>query len=298
MLNPRPILLSLLLGSESHGQGAMTARALLASCALFGLRGNAVRVALARAVAAGLLVTPRRGDYALGPQARPLADEVGRWRQLTAQLNTDWQPSHGWIAVHVGATGRSDRSALRARERAFGLLGLAEFERGLFVRPDNLAGGAQALRSRLHALLPDGTEPGTVFALRDVSASDLQRALSLWDGEALNTTYRATTADLAAWLDQADTLPLHQAAREAFVRGHAAIRQMVYDPLLPAPLVDADARARCLQTVARYDDAGNQIWRRFLAQIDAGAASANAHAGASTASTNISKNKILLETEA
>lgn len=259
--NPRTLILNLLLGAEANGDAALGVRELLAACALFHLPENAVRVALARAVTANLLVAPRRGCYALGPEARPLAQEVSRWRQAQG-LMTGWTGE--WIAVHVGATGRSDRTALRARERAFGLLGLAEFERGLYLRPDNLAGGAPALRARLLALLPPGTEAGTLFVLRGLAAADEQRARGLWDAAALDATYSDTTARLSAWLDDAHALPLDQAARESFEIGHNAIRQLMYDPLLPPPLIDAQARTRFMQAVARYDVAGQAVWQRFL----------------------------------
>lgn len=267
-LNPRLLILSLLLGAESQGTCTLGVRELLASCQLFGLPDNAVRVALARAVAAGLLATPRRGVYALGPQARPLADEVGRWHHLAGQL-VPW--SGQWLAVHVGATGRSDRPALRARERAFHLLGLAELERGLHLRPDNLAGGAAAFRARLQALLPAGTAAGTVFVLGELSAPDDEQARRLWDTAALDTRYRDTTAGLAAWLDRAAGLPLDRAARECFELGHAAIRQLVFDPLLPAPLVDDAARQRFIGTVTRFDHTGQAVWRHFLAATRDGA---------------------------
>ena len=259
--SPRSLILSLMLGAETRGSTELSVRELLAACALFGLPENTVRVALARAVTAGLLATPRRGCYALGPEARPLAHEVGRWRR-SAALMSSWTGE--WIAIHVGATGRSDRTALRARERAFGLLGFAEFERGLHLRPDNLTGGVEALRTRLQALLPPGTEAGTMFVLRALAVSDEQRARQLWDTATLDSTYRETTARLSAWLDSAHTLALHQAARESFEIGHDAIRQLMFDPLLPAPLVDAQARTRFMHAVAGYDDAGKAIWQRFL----------------------------------
>lgn len=262
--NPRALILRLLLGAETQGDGALEVRELLAACALFGLTANTVRVALARAVAAGLLVAPRRGAYALGPKAQPLADEVRRWRRLPAQV-VDWRG--GWVAVHVGAAGRSDRAALRARERAFGLLGLAEFERGLHLRPDNLAGSASALRQRLQALLPEGTDGGTVFALRDFDPVDDQRARGLWDTPALNATYLEGTARLSAWLDDARALPLESAAREVFELGDRAIRQLVFDPWLPAPLVDDAARRRFVAAVIRHDDVGQSIWRRYFAAV-------------------------------
>lgn len=262
--DPRSLVLSLILGAEARGDAALGVRELIAACALFDLPENNVRVALARAVAAGQLSTPRRGAYALSAQSRPLADEVGRWRSLEDQI-VEWRGD--WLAVHVGATGRSDRPALRARERAFGILGLAEFERGLHLRPDNLAGGVASLRERLAHLVPQGTELGTVFVLGGLAAADAQRAAALWDAAALNAHYRDGTVRLSAWLEGARALPLERAARESFELGHAAIRSLVFDPLLPAPLVDAAARSRFIKTVARFDDAGKAVWQRFLKRV-------------------------------
>lgn len=265
----RSLVVTLVLGAEGGPGPTLSVRELIESAALFGHAENAVRVAVARATAAGLLVAPSRGLYALGPAARPVADEVGRWRRIERQT-VDW--TGGWVAVHVGAIARGDRAALRARERAFGLLGLAELERGLHLRPDNLVGGVAALRERLDALMPDGAEPGTVFALRELSSADLARAGALWDGLALDAAYRDGTARLAAWLDDAHALPLERAARESWALGNDAIRRLVFDPLLPAPLVDTGARARYGATVARFDAAGKAIWRRFLAEVRATAA--------------------------
>lgn len=261
--DPRSLILSLLLGAERSGDTTLAVPELLAAAALFGLPENTVRVALTRAAAAGLLVAPARGRYALGPAARPLADAVLAWKRLPERL-VDWQGN--WLAVHVGAAGRSDRPALRARERAFGLLGLAEFERGLHLRPDNLAGGVEGLRTRLAALLPEGALPGTVFALGGLSAADAARAAGLWDSAALDAGYREGTTLLAAWLDAAPGLAPERAARESFELGGEAIRRLVFDPLLPAPLVDAEARARYVRTVERFDAAGQAIWHGFLAR--------------------------------
>lgn len=282
----RALVLNLLLGAEVRGEAELGVRELLAACALFGLPENTVRVALARAVAAGLLVTPRRGTYALGPAARAVADEVSGWRRIESSM-VAWDG--GWMAVHVGASGRSDRVASRARERAFGLLRLAEFERGLHLRPDNLVGGVDALRERLGHLLPEGTDTGTVFALRGLAPADDARARALWDRAVLDAGYRDTTARLAAWLDGARGLPLERAAREVFELGHAAIRRLVFDPLLPAPLVDAAARSRFVRTVARFDETGRAIWQRFLAGVraPAGRPTAPSHGASASAARSL-----------
>jgi phenylacetic acid degradation operon negative regulatory protein len=264
--HPRHLILNLLLGA---GGAALSARTAVAACALFGLRENSVRVALARLAASGLVAPAGRGSYRLGPQAAGLAADVGQWRGAVRRLG-DWHG--GWIAVHAppGAPAGSHatgRAARRTRERALGLLGLRELDRGLHLRPDNLAGGAAAVRERLARLGLDGGS--AAFAARDLDPARERRARALWDGAALNRGYRATRQRLERWLARADRLALADAARESFALGHDAIRQLVFDPLLPAPLVDADARHRFIDAVVRFDAAGQSIWTRFREETTA-----------------------------
>ena len=253
--NPRNLILNLLLGA---GGAPLSARSAVASCALFGIRENSVRVALVRLAASGLVEAAGRGAYRLGPGAATLAADVATWRGAEARLR-DW--NGGWIAVHAGPLGRSDRAALRIRDRAFGLLGLRELERGLHLRPDNLAGGVAAARERLFKL---GLErAAAVFVARDLDDPRELRARALWDGAALDRGYRETRRRLDDWLARADALELEVAARESFLLGNDAIRQLVFDPLLPSPLVDADERHRFIDAVVRFDAAGQSIWNRF-----------------------------------
>ena len=46
--------------------------------------------------------------------------------------------------------------------------------------------------------------------------------------------------------------------------GGAAIRQIVFDPILPAPLVDPRERRAFVETMCRFDEVGRQIWRRLF----------------------------------
>lgn len=255
-VNPRSLILNLLLAQDGE---PLSARDAVAACALFGISGNSVRVTLARLSAAGLIAAEGRGAYRLGPDAEGLAADVATWRHAEQRV-CDWRG--GWVAVHVGSLGRSDRVALRARDRALALLGLRELERGLFLRPDNLAGGVAAARERLCKL---GLErEATVFLAQDFDAGHEQRARALWDGAALDRIYRETRQRLEAWLERADGLEPDVAARESFLLGNEAIRQLVFDPLLPAPLVDVTARREFATSVRRFDEAGRRIWQRLV----------------------------------
>ena len=251
----RNLILNLLLASEARDQSA---RELIASCALFAIRENSVRVALVRLAADGLIEPAGRGAYRLGPRAASLADDVATWRTAEERVH-DW--TGGWIVVHVGALGRSNRVKLRARDRALAMLGLRELERGLYVRPDNLVGGVGEVRSRLDKLGLDAE--AAVFVARDFDAQRESRARQLWDGDALSQTYRSTRLELEQWRSRAASLDAETAAREAYLLGNDAIRLLVFDPLLPEPLVDVDARRALAAAVRSHDKVGRTLWQRL-----------------------------------
>jgi phenylacetic acid degradation operon negative regulatory protein len=216
-----------------------------------------------------------RGAYRLGPNAAELADDVSTWRAAESRVCA-W--SGAWIVVHCGALGRSDRSALGRRDRALALLGFRELDRGLFVRPDNFTGGVVAVRERLHKLGLDAA--AAVFLATAFDAAREARARALWDGRALTQSYRQTRQQLEKWLQHASALEPEVAARESFLLGSSAIRQLVFDPLLPDPLVDTAERRAFVDTVLRFDAAGHVIWRRLRlipAAGDAVGAAAPAH---------------------
>lgn len=258
--NARHFILDLLLAS--HGQ-PLTAREAVAACELFGIRENNVRVALARLSAEGLVVAAGRGSYELGPHARDLAGEVAGWRHVDQRLRP-W--SGAYVVVHVSVLGRSDRAALRRRERALAMLGFRELERGLFIRPDNIEQDLNALRQRLHTL---GLETAaTVFLASHFDAAREQGIHHCWDSAALNASYADGTRRLREWMQGADQLEADVAARESFLLGGQAIRQVVFDPLLPEPFVDTALRDEFFTTVRRFDALGHAIWQQLYASLN------------------------------
>lgn len=253
--NPKHLILNLLLAAEGE---AMSARDAINACALFGIRENSVRVALVRLSATGMIEAAGRGAYRLGPKAAQLASDVASWRTVEQRV-CEWRD--GWIAVHLGGLGRSDRVALRARDRALALSGLRELDPGLYVRPDNLVGGVAGVRERLYKLGLDAR--ASVFVARDFDSEREARARRLWDGRGINRGYRELRRRLERWLARADELEADVAAREAYLLGHEAIRQLVFDPLLPTPLVDVAERRAFLDVVLRFDRAGHLIWQQL-----------------------------------
>ncbi|RZL04094.1 MAG: PaaX family transcriptional regulator [Rubrivivax sp.] len=262
------LTLDLLLAAGSEH---LPVRHLLAAAALFGLPANNVRVALARLSADGMIESVGRGIYQLSASANELAADVATWRTASQRVRP-WQGGH--VTVHCGALGRSDRAALRHRDRALGMLGLRELERGLFVRPDNLQGDLEQLRRRLYTL---GLErEASVFIAGQFDTERERRIQQLWSGEELNQTYAQVQAQLADWTARAADLSIEEAARESYLLGRKAIRHVVFDPLLPEPLVDVSARDRFVKAVVAFDQLGHGIWRQFHAQVDAPAAASMA----------------------
>ncbi|HEX6591360.1 MAG TPA: PaaX family transcriptional regulator C-terminal domain-containing protein [Moraxellaceae bacterium] len=253
--NPRHLILKFLLGAEGE---AMSAREAVAACGLFGIRENSVRVALVRLAAAGMIEAAGRGAYRLGANATGLAEDVSTWRAAESRVR-DW--SGAWIAVYCGALSRSNRAALSRRDRALDMLGFREIDHECFVRPDNLVGGVAAVRERLYKLGLDSA--AAVFLATEFDAAREARVRELWDGAALTRSYRQTREQLERWLAQEGELERDVAARESFLMGSTAIRQLVFDPLLPDPLVDTAERRAFVDTVLRYDTRGHQIWRQL-----------------------------------
>lgn len=258
-VNPKHLVLDLLL---AVGEKALTAREAISAAALFGITENSLRVTLARLSASSLIEASERGAYRLGRAATNLADDVANWRTAEQRLRT-W---HGdYIAVHSAALARSDRAATRQRERALQMLGFRELLHGLHVRPNNLERDLDGVRQRLYALRLD--RRAAVF-LGSNFDSTLQLDLSqLWDRSALNTGYQTRRIELLEWLERAERLDIAQAARESFLLGGQAIRQIVYDPMLPEPLVDTAQRHAFIETVRQFDATGRTIWARFFGAI-------------------------------
>lgn len=248
------IVLELLTAADSH-QGSVAN--LVAAGEVLGIDEGNTRVALARLVAAGTLELAGRGEYRLGATTRALTEQVTSWRELEKQVRR-WDG--GWACVQLGDLGRTDRTALRRRERALRLHGFRELARGLTVRPDNLAGGIAQLRAQLVAL---GVE-APVFRATELDADTDERARSLWNADRLTAIYRQTTARIERFIVTMNELSPRIAAREAFLFGSDVLRMIMFDPRLPEPLVDVGARKALVDAMRRLDTLGRRLWAQLF----------------------------------
>lgn len=256
---PRSLILDLL---STLTQGTMPVAALVEAGALFDLAPGAVRVALARLLAAGRVERDERGRYRLGAAAAPIQSVVQGWRGLEGR-SVAWDGS--WWGVHDTGIGRRGPLA-RRHERALRLLGFRRLRPGLALRPANLREGSAALRDELHAL---GLAPrALVFTLRELDAESDARARALYDAPALRAAYRATLAELEASSARLAQLSDTEAMCESFRVGGRAIQQLAQDPLLPVEILDPRERDALARALRDYDRRGRSCWSGFLARFD------------------------------
>jgi phenylacetic acid degradation operon negative regulatory protein len=245
-------------------RGTMPVAALVEAAALFDIPENSVRVALTRLLGAGRIERDERGRYRLGEEAGPVARHVTSWRRLGGRTR-EWNGA--WVTVLEGAAGtRAERPARRRRARALEFLGFRTLAPGISLRPDNLRGGVSGLGESLRALgLPEGDG---IAELRNLDAASDARARELWDVAGLERSYRGLTDELRRSRNRLKTLANPEAMVESFLLGGRALRQLVFDPLLPEAIAPAEARAELLETMRDYDVLGRTAWAEFLTRYD------------------------------
>lgn len=225
---------------------------------LFGIEPATTRVAVGRLAKQGFITAVARGTYTIGPQGSLMAQTASHWAVAENRVGP-W--TGGWIVVHTSHLGRADKTALRARERAFRLNGFAELVSGLWCRPDNLA---QALDLTRHQLNTLGLEPGAVvMQVSALPGTASEQLYALWPRQELEAGYREYIAAMTASEQRLRDMSNPEAARETFLVGEAVIRRINADPLLPAQMVDAGARKRLIERMMRYNKLGRSVWTTF-----------------------------------
>jgi len=257
---PRLLLLRLLTVAENN---TLTASEAVLAGSIFAMTANSIRVTLARLTQAELAEAIGPAHYKLGPKAQKLGADVALWHTADKRTVTS---DGSWIAVATGGLPRSDRKVLRARARALSLLGFRELEQGLYLRPNNLLGGIEGVRKRLLDLGLE--EEAAVFKACDFDDGRQAKALELWSDMQLETHYEKMSQQLNDWLQHMDKLSPEVALREIFILGDAGIRSVIFNPLLPAPLVDEQARQKYFNTVRRINEEGRRLWFAFFKEAN------------------------------
>lgn len=255
---PKRLILSLL---SAPALETVEISKLLAWGNLFNIDNAAIRVATGRLVRQGLLESPQRGIYAIGPEGQAIAATARSWQQAELRV-APWQGE--WILIHTSHLGRTNKSSLRAREQAFRLNGFAEYVSGLWCRPANLVESPAATRARLLSL---GLEPDAVVAkATEIPGVGERELFDLWPRREIEACYTRHIEAVKQSTKRLPKLNLSAAARETFLVGEAVIRQINADPLLPAPMINARARREMIEQMVRYDSLGRSIWQKFNEQ--------------------------------
>jgi phenylacetic acid degradation operon negative regulatory protein len=234
-------------------------RQLIAWGKLFEQKPSAIRVTAGRLVAEALLKKTARGMYTIGPGGLAMKNKAGEWATALSRIR-EWEG--GWFGVHTAHLGKTLRRKVRARERAFRLLGFKALVSGLWVRPDNLSYSTSEMHAKLCQF---GVEPQMVLMRSDdLKQSGSENPLTLWPSEEINASYGRAVELLNQSQSRLERQDLHTVTRESFVIGEHIIRQINADPLLPATHIDAAGREDMVRAMIRYSDFCHPYWEEFL----------------------------------
>lgn len=253
-ITPKRLTLDLLATAR---EGSMPVRALIAAAAMFDIEEGSLRVALARLRRQGLVEPHGRGRYRLGKVAQPVGRHIGGWRRQ-AERTRAW--TGNWVLAAPSTS--TDRTRSRRSSRALAFLGFASFGPNLYVRPDNLVGSVTSAKDTLFEL---GLAEGSMVCLAtDLDASSDTTMRGLWDGPELNRNYARWSKRLEASAASLEHATLETSLTETYTLGGEALREILYDPMLPKPLVDTDARDGLIANLITYDRFGRRLWSKFM----------------------------------
>lgn len=256
-LSARQLILALL---DSAPAPQIRAASLIAAGELFGMDAGAIRVATARLVRDRVLQSTGRGVYTVGGSGAGLHRTVLSWADREEALRP-W--TGDWLAVYLGSLKRTNKTRVRARERALQLQGFATVDANLAVRPANLKASLRELLEDLRALGLDSSA-GLYRIAESAGSRDFA---ALWDADGLADVYQRHIEQIARSSRDIARLSPRAAAKETLLIGRAAIRDILRDPLLPAELVDSRLRQELVRRMKQYDRLGKSCWRAFYEHV-------------------------------
>ena len=240
---------------------ALSVKTICRAGALIGVRESAIRVALNRLVEQGKITNSARGEYVMNASASTLARVIDDW-QHEAIRTVQWNGS--WLGVQDGAVLRSDKTAWRRHNLALSLYGFRLLQTGLHLRPNNLAGSVDEIRSQLHDL--GLSTQGVLFTLGDLDEQRQAQALALWEVDSLTEEYQQIQQALKISGRNLKKADLDNSVRESLLLGRAVIRRLVRDPLLPSEIAPTACREALTEEMKAYHAHAKHFWNQWLSK--------------------------------
>lgn len=258
---PKRLLLSLL---SSPGFKEIDVIYLIEWGKIFNIDPSATRVAVGRLAKQGYISSVSRGRYTIGPNGEMMARTARHWIDTEDRIGP-W--SGKWNVAHTAHLGRSNKTALRSRERAFRLNGFASPLAGLWCRPSNFKESLLQTKQRLTAM---GLEPQAVFMNCDAFAGiETDELYQLWPIEITETEYLNVRQKMQASSAKLHSLDIIDAVRETFLVGESVIKQINADPLLPSEMINTQLRNEMINEMKLYNETGRIVWEKFHSTIRA-----------------------------
>jgi DNA-binding transcriptional regulator PaaX len=241
----------------------LTIPMLIGAAEVLRLSPNAMRVAISRLTARGEVTARRRGAYALSSGRRLEAfAHVRRYRTGFA-TRVPWRGD--FLGALTADLPRRNATLLRRRTQALDLAGFRALHHGLYARPNNLAGGRDAVAAHLARLGLDPAAEVIGLTLDARQRNQLERGYRI---SADQLRARSLTREVKALLPQMRRRPPREVAAKSFWLGDEVLRFLARDPLLPPQLADPAPREKLADAMSTLDEEGLRVWRALLEDLD------------------------------
>jgi phenylacetic acid degradation operon negative regulatory protein len=241
---------------------ALSAPTLVAGADILGVSGNATRLALSRLRAKGEIQLVSRGKYALSAMRQNAIAHVRTFKSGFA-ARVPWKG--GFLGALTADLPRGNSAMVARRERALDLSGFREFRHGLWVRPDNLAGGRVVVATHLRRL---GLDEGADTVELELDAGQVAALEPKWNVAEDQARASALADRVHRFLARGTKLSRRVAAAESFWLGDEVLRFLARDPLLPESMADPEPRARLAEAMATLDEQGFALWKSILEELE------------------------------
>ncbi|MCH2190191.1 MAG: PaaX [Gammaproteobacteria bacterium] len=237
-------------------------RTLIECAKVFEIEPAATRVAVGRLIKDQIIISVARGLYKIGPKGAQLVDQASKWSSIEDRLK-QWDKR--WLTVHTAHLGRSNKTSLRARERALRLNGFAELSQDLWCRPDNFH---ETIEETLARLTLAGLDCNAILMnVCYFPKQTTQRMSSLWPIKQIEDDYKQSIQKLESSIARLKLINIEDAIQESLMLGDTVIKQINSDPVLPYEMIDTNLRAQLIDSMCIYNNYGCQIWTDFLQNL-------------------------------